>query len=571
MDLFLSFSNLKTIDAKLRFKNPSTNFRFLLCGFLIALGICLIYLNSFETDLSYGGDEHYHTVSIEICQLLMLCLVSKPIIAILWFILIVSAAIFRGESGSTNKIYQLNIILIFVVSAVFGWLAFNGNTNDELIYERSLRYPCFQPWLSTILGSLCYEYWGQTKPLSFGVLRLLPMISLFGIAMLFFLLTYRKIKSFLISIPIVFAICSIPILLYHAPLIYLEMPLVAALGFILYDAKRWVGLSPDKLWRTAAFLATVSLCFLKETGIAIAILLCLARLFIRLKKFRRKNKESVTQALLMTEFKLYIFILLPGVMYLILRYMAGYRPYRMHLENLANLSLWLEGISNLIKQYELLLAPAIIGFWRFYKRRGYDFLVYLLLGVGIWFYHFLEDPQWIGLARFNLIYLPIVGVLAIEGLMIESKRRGLFIVSIIVLVFVSNIFLSPVDLHGRRTDWGKSGERWYDWTVCLTDIKRENPDAKVLIANMPYPYGIGLALERICWEAKVRQIKPLSDEETNLTSSLEFAKKEDFDFVIYRYEKPVKLGDSEQFLNGFKFVKDYPSRCGGLILFKKVN
>lgn len=88
---------------------------------------------------------------------------------------------------------------------------------------------------------------------------------------------------------------------------------------------------------------------------------------------------------------------------------------------------------------------------------------------------------------------------------------------------------------------------------------------------MPYPYGIGLALERICWEAKVRQIKPLSDEETNLTSSLEFAKKEDFDFVIYRYEKPVKLGDSEQFLNGFKFVKDYPSRCGGLILFKKVN
>ncbi|HON09036.1 MAG TPA: hypothetical protein PLW02_13145, partial [Verrucomicrobiota bacterium] len=81
--LFLSLSKLKPIDAKLRFKNPSTNFHFLLYGLLIAVGICLIYLNSFETDLSYGGDEHYHAVSIEICQLLMLCLISKPIIAIL--------------------------------------------------------------------------------------------------------------------------------------------------------------------------------------------------------------------------------------------------------------------------------------------------------------------------------------------------------------------------------------------------------------------------------------------------------------------------------------------------------
>ena len=570
--LFLSFSNLKPIDTKIRFKNPSKNFRFLICGLLIAVGICLIYLNSFETDVSYGGDEHYHTISIEICQLLLLCLISKPIIAILWLILIVSAAIFRGELGSINKIYQLNVILILVISAVFGWLSFSGNLNDELIYERALRYPCLQPWLSAILGGLCYEYWGQTKPLSFGVLRFLPMISLYAIAMLFFLLTYRKIKNLWLSILIVFAICTIPILLYHGSLIYLEMPLVAALGFILYDAKRWVGLSPDKLWKTATFLATVALCFLKETGIAIAILLCLVRLLVRLKKFQRKNEKSLTKAVLITELKLYLFILLPGIVYLILRYMAGYRPYQLHFENLANLSLWFEGLSQLVKQYGLILAPAIIGFWRFYKKQRYNFLICLILGAGIWLYHFLENPQWIGLARFNLMFVPIIGILTIEGLTGKLTKSNWFIGFIILLIFVSNILLSPIDLQGRRSDWGKSGERWYNWTICLTDIKQENPNAKVLVANMPYPYGIGLVLERIGWEAKVRQIKPLTDEDANLTSSLEFAKNIGFDFVIYRYEKAVKLNDSEQSLKGFKFIKDYPSRCGGLILFeKKVN
>jgi hypothetical protein len=86
---------------------------------------------------------------------------------------------------------------------------------------------------------------------------------------------------------------------------------------------------------------------------------------------------------------------------------------------------------------------------------------------------------------------------------------------------------------------------------------------------MPYPYGIGLTLERIGWGAKVRQIKPLSDEDSNLISSLEFAKNKGFDFVIYRYEKSMKQNDSNQLLNGFKFVKNYQSRCGGLIVFEK--
>lgn len=564
-----SYSNLKTIDTKVRFKNCPNIYRPIICGLLFAIGICVIYLNSFETDISYGGDEHYHAISIEMCQLLLQYLISKPTIALLWFILIISVVILRRKSETPNKLYQISIILLFVISVAFGWLAYNGNINDEFIFERSLRYPSLQPWLSAILGSVCYESWGQTKPLLFGALRLLPMVSLFIIAITFFYISVRKTKNLKLSILIIFAICTTPILLYHAPLIYLEIPLTASLAIVLYDTKQWLGLSPENLFKTRCFLAAIALCFLKETGIAIAILLCFARLIVRLKKHQKKDKKSLVKLVILNELKISILILLPGVIYLILRYIAGYRPYQMHFENLANLSLWHEWLSQLVKQYGLILAPAIIGFWRFYKKQKYNFLIYLILGVGIWFYYFLEDPQWIGLARFNLVFVAIIGILAIEGLTSNYLKRNWSIGLIVLLIFVSNILLSPIDLQGRRSDWGKSGERWYDWTICLKDIKNINPNAKILIANMPYPYGIGLALERIGWNPNLKQIKPLSDDDSNLVLSLEFAKKGGFDFMIYRYEKSIKQNDSNQLLNGFKFVKNYQSRCGGLIIFEK--
>ncbi|MGB9601331.1 MAG: hypothetical protein ACPMAG_00920 [Limisphaerales bacterium] len=555
--------------------NLPLNNKFLL---LIVSLIALIFSTSLNVDFSYGGDEHYHAISIEICQLLLVNLVKNPLVIIF---IIAATALFVFFKMSRIRLATLAIISLFLAGFAISVVMFADGFNDSLIYERSLRYPILEPWLSAFLGSTSFECWGNSMPPPIGVMRLLPLISICFFALILFINGAKILKKRTLSLLFTIGICLTPIMLYQAPLLYLEMPIVTLLATILLDYYRFLGTPPQKLYKTYSFKCAVLLPFLKESGFAIALFLCLTRFLLRLKRNKVRLTNKFGLRLVLDEIPVWIAIFVPGVVYLVLRNLCGYRPYNLHIENLVKLDLWVEALTQLLYQFGALLGLAIIGVIFVFRKRRYLFILSMFVVAGLWFYHFFEDPKWVGLARFNLIFIPIFSILAFYGLHLLKNffpvKLSYVTYLIILLLVIANAFMSPIDFQGSRADWGKSGERWYNWTKCLSDIKSANNGGQILIGNMPFPYGVGLILERICWQTQVKQIKPFDEnEQQNLLKTLEYAEKEGFEFIIYRYEKPLANPDvrtmlTANFPNRFELFNQYPSRVGGLVVFRSVR
>lgn len=128
---------------------------------------------------------------------------------------------------------------------------------------------------------------------------------------------------------------------------------------------------------------------------------------------------------------------------------------------------------------------------------------------------------------------------------------------------------------GYRKDWGGSGERWYNWSQCLFDIKQVNDNASIIVANMPYKYGFGLVFAKLNWIPNLKEEKPLipQNEIEDFKASLNMFKHIKADFLIYRYESlfendKVNVDELIKQRNLGMFRK-YPSAVGGLIVLNK--
>lgn len=545
---------------------------------LIIFLVALIFNTSLNIDFSYGGDEHYHAISIEICQILLVNLVKNPLTLIF---IIAATSSFMFFKQFRIRLATLAIIFLFFIGLAISIVTFSSEFKDPLIYERSLRYPVLEPWLSAVLGAVCFEFWCNSMASPVGVMRLLPLISICFFALILFINCAKILKSNTLALLFTTAICTAPIMLYQAPLLYLEMPIVALIAIIVMDSRRFLGAPSRKLYRTYSFKCAVLLPFLKESGFAIVLFLLVTRFLLSIKKSKVTSPDKTVSRTVLNEIPVWIAVFTPGITYLVLRSLCGYRPYDFHLENFVKLDLWIEGLTQMLNQFGALLGLAFIGLFYTFRNKRYLFVLSLFLLAGLWFYHFFEEPKWIGLARFNLLFIPVFSLLAIYGF---HLLRNCFIkilnyvpYLIISFLFIANALMSPIDFQGGRADWGKSGERWYNWTKCLSEIKSANQDASILIGNMSFPYGIGLIFERICWQTQVKQIKPFDeDERQNLLKTLEYAEKEGFEFVIYRYEKPignleVKTMLGTNYSNRFILFNQYPSRAGGLVLFRRMR
>ncbi len=165
--------------------------------------------------------------------------------------------------------------------------------------------------------------------------------------------------------------------------------------------------------------------------------------------------------------------------------------------------------------------------------------------------------------------LPAVLALAWEGLGALVQRRTVAMVALLLLL-AGNALLSPVDRTGQRAVWGGSGERWYDYSECLSDLRKLKPDARLAIANVAHSYGIGMTLQRLDWWAEVANLPVTNagDAMTTLRDALELAGKGNFDFIIFRWEEPPPIApDYRQ--AGYVRLRDYTSRGGTLTAFAR--
>lgn len=543
--------------------------RFALLWPLLLIGA--FYL-PWTADIAYGGDEHYHLKAVVVSRV-----EGTELLGHGWFTALLLTWLGTGgwlarragdlkspsDAPGTTGTWA---IAGLALAACAPWLLSGSMMQDPFNQDRMLRYPGSQPWLSAWLWELTRGNGGRDILFGFEVLRFTPVLAVFILGLV---LTqekpWRKAPPVLPLLGAL-AVATLPTLLYHGTLLYLELALLPLLVLLVREGRRWLLASPERLAGSNAWWAALALGFLKDTGIIAVGILWLARAVVRGTFLTRRSEWSGRAVL--AEARVVFVTLGPGVLYLLLRSLHGSRPYQPHFENFVSSAMWLQATRGVLEQFGFLWLPALAGVWLLARRRAWAQLLaagVLFCGMGL--FHLLEEPRWVGLARFNLLLLPAVLVLAWVGLGALLNRRTASMVALLFLM-AGNILLSPVDRTGQRAVWGGSGERWYDYTDCLSDLRKLKPDARLAIANVAHSYGIGMTLQRLDWWAEIANLPVTnpSDALATLRDSLASGARGRFDFIIFRWETAPPIAQDFQ-QSGYVRLRDYPSSGGALTVF----
>ncbi|MBI5801036.1 MAG: hypothetical protein HZA92_09980 [Verrucomicrobia bacterium] len=535
---------------------------------------------TWTADIAYGGDEHYHLKALVVNHTIGLELAERGWLAALAWL---GAGVWLGASragglqspsgASVPSTQRLQAIAIWAMAglalaACAPWLYTDAFLANAFNQDRMLRYPGSQPWLSTALWELARANWGTGVLFGFEVLRFTPVLAVFALGLV--LVQEKRWRAAPPLLPLLgaLALATIPTLIYHGTLLYLELALIPLLVLLVRDGRRWLLASPERLAGGNAWWAALALGFLKDTGIIAVGILWLVRAAVRGTCLARRGEWSVRA--LMAEARVAFVTLGPGVLYLLLRSLHGSRPYQPHFENFLSAEVWLQAARGVAEQFGILWLPALAGVWLLARRRAWaQLLAAAALFGGMWFFHLIEEPRWVGLARFNLLLLPAVLALAWEGLGALVHRRATAMVAMLLLL-AGNALLSPADRTGQRAVWGGSGERWYDYTDCLADLRKLKPDAHLALANVAHSYGIGMTLQRLDWWTDVVDL-PVANPNDALASlrvALEMAGRGDFDFVIFRWDGRPEVAPGFQH-GSYRRISDYSSRGGTLTVFAR--
>ncbi len=537
-----------------------------------------------SADIAYGGDEHYHLKSVVVSRVL-----GSGLFGHAWFAMLLLAWLGAGvwlaarraddlqsPSGATkSNRRRLQVAGTWAMAglglaACAPWLYSGAMLEDAFIQDRLLRYPASQPWLSAWLWELTRANWGSGVLFGFEVLRFTPVLAVFALGVV--LVQENRWHKAAPVLPLLGAlvVATVPTLLYHGTLLYLELALIPLLVLFVRDGRRWLLVSPERLTGGNAWWAALTLGFLKDTGIIAVGILWLARAAVRGVFLTRRSEWSVDA--LVAEARVVFVTLGPGVLYLMLRAMHGSRPYQPHFENFLSAEIWLHAARSVVEQFGFLWLPALAGGWLLARRRAWaQLLAAGALFAGMWLFHLVEEPRWVGLARFNLLLLPAVLALAWEGLGGLLHRRTAAMVALLLLL-AGNAWLSPVDRTGHRAVWGGSGERWYEFSDCLEGIRKLKPDARFALANVSHSYGIGMTLQRLDWWVEPANLPVANPNDVmgTLRAALELAGRGNFDFVIFRWEGTPTISADYQHMN-YRRLSDYPSRGGTLTVFAQTQ
>jgi hypothetical protein len=543
----------------------------------LLIGVCFL---PWMADIAYGGDEHYHLKALVVSHIL-----SRDLFGHTWFSLLgiawlgagvwlaarragdlQSPPVALGDNGRRLKAVGTWACAGLVLAACAPWLYSSAMLSDTFNQDRMLRYPGSQPWLSAWLWEFTRDNLGSGVLFGFEVLRFSSVLAVFVLGLALVQETRWRKAAPILPLLGALVVATVPTLHYHSTLLYLELALIPLLVLLLRDGRRWLLASPTRLAGSNAWWAALAVGFMKDTGIIAVGLLWLTRAVVRGTFLTRRREWSF--ASVVAEARVCFVTLGPGVLYLLLRTMHGSRPYQPHFENILSAEIWLQATRGAGEQFGFLWLPAVAGACLLARRRAWlQLLAASVLFGGMWMFHLVEEPRWVGLARFNLLLLPALLVLAWEGFGALAQRRTLAMAALL-FVLAGNAWLSPVDRAGQRAVWGGSGEQWYDYSDCLQELRKLKPDARLAIANLSHSYGIGMTLQRLDWWIDVSNLPVAapSDSSATLRAALELAAKGSFDFVIFRWDGAPSIAPDHQHA-GYVRLRDYSSRGGTLTVF----
>ncbi len=535
---------------------PSAMFLLVWWGLILAA-----YLRSWLADLAYGGDEVFHVISIQIRWLMLRDLSTHGTViamGVVWLALAIAVVWWKPKGKGV--MYAVGVLALVFEACCSPWMYSAKLLQNPYTSDRVFRFPAAESWVSAFLGGLERGNWQRTI-FSNETSRLLPLLAVFALGLVFGGDRRWRRVPVLLTCLAVWGIATIPDILYHGTIVYLELPLVVLACVVVLDSRHWLETSFPNICRRFSWWALVLMGFTKETAIPLIASLLVLRMAYRVRRWQDLGGEIV----------MWFCALGPALLYLWIRQSGGARPYAAQWGNLLQPSLWLSNLGYLWQQAGVLIVLAILGcvvLWR----KGRWQLVLVAGGLFVVEQMFLlgDNAQYVGMARFNLLLLPPIIVLGWEGLTWLLQENVLFGATAVGVLLVANLLMSPVDRHGDRAAWGNSDERWYPYEQCFTDIRAKHPDARLLLGNMECAYGYSVIMQQIGWSPEVIPIHSFATNGLeNVERTLADAVSRRCDVVVYRDDDDLQLPTTLA-EHGFALTARYPARVGELIVFSRV-
>lgn len=442
----------------------------------------------------------------------IVALLSFGLIGMIWAYLGASALHVFKKPGSIWP-YLLLTVLLFIVNArplradipwrgdedfhiltILDWRKLMIDHPEELFATTPsqpafltsvVRYPFFQKWFYLAITSI--------SPYEISLYRLIPFLSTLALASIVFGKLKKTSGTFTATL-LSFALTTVPLVYFYTSLLYLEMPAILLMTYVLFEQQRIFEEPLENLKRLPAWYAFLLIPFFKEaSGIFLLIFLLIrsiAQLQIRLH-IATVMKESMVWMVSLTPLLLYLFVR---------SRIPLERTYPFNFENLFKLSNYGVLSFSLIQQYGASLFLALIGlaFLAFHQKRRTVILIALLFVSTLAFF-MMDRPQLIGYSRFNLYLLPMVLFACVYAL--EQLPKSLHV---IVLLFLlgSNVLLTPIHLDGtRKPNWGSpladTAEYTYPYEQTIRALQ-SNPSVQhlLLAGDYYYYYGLRFYLEK---------------------------------------------------------------------------
>ncbi len=525
---------------------------------LFALGTLLYFViyRQLNLDIPWRGDDGYHvSVLLQLKAYLIYCwyhvegsLFLNPVFWI--FILVLLFVVynlfrFRGRSLHQPLVF-CGILLLIIFPPIFLFFdqAFTDQRNIFLISD-VLRYPYIHKWVSFFF--LIPNFYDIDQ------YRIVPFLSLIGIASFLYNDFYKKLHSKLLAFLFSLAFSTVPLLLYYSSILYLEMPIVFLMIVCVWNIEILIKEDFDILRQHYIWYVVLLMSFLKET----TIIFLLSIVFLRgcYQVYVVYKIRKIWRSLVFSELRLVFTVLCPVIVYIFFR--RTFAPYidsspKFYLDKIFSFSNYVYVLQSLITQAGLLPIIGTLGLIYLSKKDIFTTRVIVIIFVSILFFYlgylYRGYTLTVGYSRWNLFLLPMILFWAAVSVNYIVKRKNIYGILLLLVIFAFNLRLFPFKSDGTRLpNWGAprmdSGEYSYPYAETIRFLSTEKSVKTLLILGSYSQYlGLRFYLEKYDFHPTIRE----------------------YYFGLNRFDQTTERQKLDQFFNALPFSAD-------AILYHSVN
>ena len=543
---------------------------------LLLVGLALLVLlcnyGPLCNNISVLGDESYHITRIRLLNAFLtwfFTAVKNLILPVIVFLILAVLLAWwkRCRAETIISIFLASLLAIYIGTVTYYSPDFVGRLD-------MLRYPFLSCWFGN-LGPI----W-RVNPYDERFFRIIPLLSAFGIGC-FGLWAARKenvtpIAAFIFA----FALTLTPTIYYYSTTLYLELPAVVLLLFVMYYIEPILTEDFESIRGSPGWYALMAVVFIKETLIALIAGIIVLRLLVR--GFIIGKNRALTGRTILNETAAAFCIAVPSAIYILLRLTFGQpdtRAYGFSFDNIANASLYIVAAKSIWNQFGLMLPIALGGLVLcIYRRRFILTFSMTALFLIHFFFHFLENADLVGLARFNLFLFPILAAPAVIGFgWLAVKNRWIALAAVVAMLSV-NILMSPVALTGEKNPlWSSPGnkvttEYYFPLEKTVVWLKEHYPMTPAYISGAYGDSYIPWYFDKIGYHPPCIQasISPGTPHGEALTAAAEQASKLGAPiFIWHRMQPGTELVEKEKSVLNYKAIKEFSNRNLAIVIYER--